>query len=168
MVEHIWTIEKWTSNPHIIQEGRPRSLRLQFEQGVDRELRNACLKFAKWLRSEYCFPVRVRVYFKSRARIRAMDGDSVCGTFMMPDDYRETPFARIATGDYRDLCEKYGEKQATFEILWCIAHELTHYFQWINGIKLTRIGEERQANRYGYYIVDEYIEATNTENTGDG
>lgn len=39
-----------------------------------------------------------------------------------------------------------------------IAHELTHYFQWINSLQLTPIGEERQAARYAGYILDEYAE----------
>lgn len=40
-----------------------------------------------------------------------------------------------------------------------MAHELTHYFQWINALKLTPIGRERQANAYARYITDEYAEA---------
>ncbi|EOO25981.1 hypothetical protein ICM_00435 [Bacillus cereus BAG1X2-3] len=42
--------------------------------------------------------------------------------------------------------------------MFTIAHELTHYFQWINDIKLTRIGYERQATTYSGYIIDEYKE----------
>ncbi|MCL2670548.1 MAG: hypothetical protein FWF10_00740 [Clostridiales bacterium] len=42
--------------------------------------------------------------------------------------------------------------------LFSLAHELTHYFQWINGIQLTEIGEERQATCYANWILDEYAE----------
>ncbi|MCE0554415.1 hypothetical protein LQK80_24240 [Bacillus thuringiensis] len=42
--------------------------------------------------------------------------------------------------------------------MFTIAHELTHYFQWINDIRLTRIGYERQATAYSGYIIDEYKE----------
>jgi hypothetical protein len=159
MGEHIWTIEKWTKNPHIVQENRPRGLRLVFERGVDPTLRSACLEFAKWLRREYVFPARVRVYVKRSPRIKAKDGELVCGTFLMPGDDRDDPYIRIAAGDYSELCGKYDEKRAIYEILWCIAHELTHYYQWINGLMLTEIGEERQAKRYAFFVADEYLEA---------
>lgn len=35
-------------------------------------------------------------------------------------------------------------------------HELTHYFQWVNSLNLTPIGQERQATKYARYIMDEY------------
>ena len=43
-------------------------------------------------------------------------------------------------------------------ILQVIAHEITHYYQWINALQLTEIGRERQANQYSRYILDEYAE----------
>ena len=64
----------------------------------------------------------------------------------------------IAAGDYDDLCRKWGRDNALAAILNTIAHELTHYFQWINSLQLTPIGEERQAARYAGYILDEYAE----------
>ena len=39
-----------------------------------------------------------------------------------------------------------------------MAHELTHYFQWINSIKLTPIGKERQATNYADYVLEDYAE----------
>ena len=126
------------------------------DKDVDPEVRRACKDFAKWVRQEYYFPVRIPVYVKSAVRIKAKDGDRVCGTFWRPDDYNEEPYARIATGDYPQLREKRGTYNALAEILLSMAHELTHYFQWINELPLTPIGEERQATRYSYYILDEY------------
>ena len=49
-----------------------------------------------------------------------------------------------------------GRDDALALILETIAHELTHYFQWINDIRLTEIGYERQAASYADYILDEY------------
>lgn len=43
-----------------------------------------------------------------------------------------------------------------FEIFGNIAHELTHYYQWINGLQYTEVGEERQAKRYATKIVENY------------
>ena len=50
------------------------------------------------------------------------------------------------------------KRQINPAILLTIAHELTHYFQWINALKLTPIGQERQATKYARYILDEYAE----------
>ena len=33
-----------------------------------------------------------------------------------------------------------------------------YFFQWINALKLTPIGQERQATNYARYILDEYAE----------
>lgn len=81
------------------------------------------------------------------------------GTFWsMYDDYNIEPHIRVAAGDYMDLCHKWGKDSALTAILSTIAHELTHYFQWINALKLTPIGQERQATNYARYILDEYAE----------
>ena len=58
----------------------------------------------------------------------------------------------------RWMCHKWGKDSALTAILSTIAHELTHYFQWINALKLTPIGQERQATNYARYILDEYAE----------
>ena len=63
---------------------------------------------------------------------------------------------RVATGSYTDNLITLGRDDALALILETIAHELTHYFQWINDIRLTEIGYERQAASYADYILDEY------------
>ena len=88
-----------------------------------------------------------------------MDGDLVYGTFWsMDDDYTVEPYIRIAAGDYDELCIKWGKDSALTSILFTMSHELTHYFQWINSINLTLMGQERQATRYARYILEEYAE----------
>jgi predicted SprT family Zn-dependent metalloprotease len=66
------------------------------------------------------------------------------------------PYARIATGDYYDMLKEDGKDNALGGILHSIAHELTHYYQWINDVHLTDRGEEIQASRYASSIVFEY------------
>lgn len=44
-----------------------------------------------------------------------------------------------------------------------LAHELSHYYQWLNDLKLTPIGEERQATSYANAIIYEYEEEINSE-----
>lgn len=155
MSTHIWTIQKW----HEYYDDSHRSgLRFVIQKGVDDEVRRACKEFGVWLRREYYFPKRVPVYVKNSKRIKARDGDMCTGIFWGSEDRDDEPYIRAAAGDYYELLEKWGKDNALGAILGTIAHELMHYFQWINNIKLTPIGEERQATRYQGFIIDEYAE----------
>ena len=40
------------------------------------------MKFGKWLRKEYFFPIRVPVYVKGKKYIKAMDGEMKCSPFV--------------------------------------------------------------------------------------
>lgn len=154
---HIWTLENWTKNIDVEKEGHRTGLSLRFDKDVDSEVKRACKEFALFLRKEYFFPIRIVVYIKNLRKIVAMDGDKVYGTIWIPDDYNDKPYARIAVGDYKDLEKQIGKDTALTSILLTIAHELTHYFQWINAISLTSKGAERQATNYSKYVVlDEY------------
>ena len=152
---HIWTIEDWEKNLDSI-ENRRTGLRLRFDPVVDPEVRTAVKTFCVWLRREYYFPLRVPVYVKGARRIMTRDGDLVCGSFFEPDDYGTEPYVRIAAGDYAELLAEIGRDDALASILSTLAHELTHYFQWINGLELTERGRERQATQYAKYILSEY------------
>ena len=152
---HIWTLENWKYNFTNIQSRRS-GLSFRFTPDVNTEVRGACLKFGKWLRKEYFFPIRVPVYVKGKKYIKAMDGEMVYGTFFQPYNKTYEPYIRVATGSYTDNSITLGRDDALALILETIAHELTHYFQWINDIGLTEIGYERQASSYADYILDEY------------
>ena len=156
-IMHIWTIENWTKNLAPIEERRT-GLRLRFDRHVDPEVRAACIAFCGWMRTEYYFPLRLPVYVKSARRVRTMDGDFVCGSFFEPANYKDEPYIRIATGDFPELLGEIGRDNALASILWTMAHEITHYFQWINALDLTDVGRERQASRYAKYILSEYAE----------
>ena len=157
-MEHIWTIENWVKILNENGEKSRKGLRLRFDKGIDPEVHRACAEFAAFLRREYFFPIRVPIYFKNTKKIKCIDGDLVYGTFFRPDSYDVEPYIRIAVGDYNDLCVKWGRDCALTAILLTIAHELTHYFQWINALQLTPLGQERQAKRYARFILDEYAE----------
>lgn len=77
---HIWTLENWKYHFTNIQLRRS-GLRFRFTSDVNTEVREACLKFGKWLRKEYFFPIRVPVYVKGKKYIKSMDGEMVYGTF---------------------------------------------------------------------------------------
>lgn len=135
-----------------------RALRVRIDPDVHPEVRRSCLEFARWLRREYYFPVRVPIYVRNIDRLKCRDGDWAYGTFFGPDDLTQEPYIRIAVGGYEDLEQAWGQESALTAILKTISHELTHYFQWVNQLDLTDIGRERQATIYSRFILDEYAE----------
>ena len=140
------------------KEPRREGIRLRFEKDVCSEIREECIQFVQWLRKEYQFPMRVVIYVKNAEQMKAMNGEMVSATFFGPYDLMQEPYIKVATGDYEENAEKWGKDSALTAILLTIAHELTHYFQWINSLSLTPIGQERQATKYARYIMDDYAE----------
>lgn len=158
---HIWLMDGWKEYINIKEPKHRSGLYLRIDKNVNPKVAQFCKQFAKWLRKEFYFPIRVVVYIKSSYRIKARDGDMVIGTFLRPFDYKVEPYARLATGDYQELVEKSGEEQAMWAILRSFSHELTHYFQYINNLPLTLIGEERQATIYSENILYDYDDFLN-------
>ena len=107
--------------------------------------------------------MRVPIYFKNREFIRAADGDKCSAIFSGPYNHSEEPYIRIAIGDYKKRVDSWGMDFAVANILLDIPHELTHYFQWINDIRLTEIGEERQATVYARAILEYFFEECEPE-----
>jgi len=155
---HIWTLINLEKYYNLHSKDHRAGLRLRFDKDVNEEVKRACIVFCKWLRRNYYFPMRIPVYVKFSKKIKTLDGEYVSATFFGPFDKNYEPYIRVSTGDYEELLRKRGHDDALAAILRSISHELTHYFQWINDIKLTEIGEERQATSYANFIVYEYAE----------
>ncbi|WP_338789643.1 hypothetical protein V8Z81_27225 (plasmid) [Priestia megaterium] len=120
---------------------------------MNSEVRRACLEFAKWLRKEFAFPIRVLVYLKKDDQIKnKFTKELVSATFFAPYDKQEEPYIRIATGDYMELLHELGKDDALASILNSIAHELGHYYQWIDDEEL----EEESAEDTADYIMGLY------------
>lgn len=151
----IWNCSSWECNVEICQHQRS-GLRFRFQQGVNKDVRRACIDFGKWLRIKYYFPIRLMVYLKSSEYIKASDGDYVSAIFFEPYNKSDEPYIKISTGDYQKMKEEWGNDNALGAILGSVAHEITHYYQWINDIKLTESGLEKQASYYRKKIINEY------------
>lgn len=129
---------------------------LRFEKGVHGDIKLLFTDFAKWLRKNYHFPIRVTVYVKESETITLMNGNIAWGSFRYFDTFDE-PYIRIPTGDYLDQAEIEGKENAAYTILSSFVHELTHYFQWINQFEQSDKSSERQANYYRNIIIDLYL-----------
>jgi hypothetical protein len=66
----------------------------------------------------------------------------VSATFFAPFDKCVEPYIRVATGDYLELLEKNGQDNALAAFLGSIAHEMGHYYQWIDDLELDEEGAE--------------------------
>ncbi len=153
---HLWYSKDWEKYVSLWKHGNLSGLRLRFDKDVDPNVRAFCTHFAKWLRHEFLFPVRLTVYIKNDYRIRAKDGDLVVGTCWKPLKFSCYPYIKLATGDYAELTAERGKEQAMWSILITFVHELTHYYQYLNNLELTPKGEERQASIYVKKILTAY------------
>jgi hypothetical protein len=129
-------------------------LRIRVIKGVHPDVRKACIEFARWLRKSYEFPMRVIVYIKPQIRIKTFEGKSVVGIFFAPYDKNVEPYIKIATGDYLELLGEIGKDNALASLLRPIAHEYSHYIQWLNNEEFS----ERKASRLSRKIMDSYYE----------
>jgi len=121
-------------------------------------VRAAVIRFAKWLRQEYEFPMRVPVHLFPSVQIVTMHGDKVWASFFAPYNRNEEPYIRIATGDYMQLKKERGRDNALAAFLCSFAHELVHYQQWLAGGEKAMI--ERGVARRARAIVDRYALST--------
>jgi hypothetical protein len=140
---------------NIQRVGFPREgLRIRSEKGVNPEVRSACIEFGKWLRYNMEFPIRVVVYLKEDYLIKNITTkEMVSATFFAPYEKNVEPYIRIATGDYEELIKQRGREDAIFAILESIAHEVTHYQQWLEDRPI----DEEEAEQKGVELVDKYV-----------
>jgi hypothetical protein len=110
-------------------------------------VRAALIRFARWLRKNYEFPIRVPVYLFPTEQIVTMHGQRVSASFFAPYDRNEEPFIRIATGDYGELKRECGRDNALAAFLHSFAHEFVHYQQWVATGKTSERGVVARAAR---------------------
>ena len=137
-----------------------RGLRVRYEHGIDTDLKESIKRFILWIRRNYYFPFRVVIYIKSSEFITAKDGDLVSGTFFEPYYRTDEPYIRVAAGDHAKNLIRWGRDDAIAATLRTIAHELTHYYQWINGVDKLIRNLELQAYICSSIIIRKYAETT--------
>jgi hypothetical protein len=121
------------------------------------KVRDSLIRFAKWLRQEKSFPIRVNVYLSALPFIIAKNGEKCTGLIWIPDATDRFPYIRIATGDFELQMKKLGRDNALAGHLCTLSHELIHYWQWIETDDLWELGVSRKAAR----LVDQYAQTTN-------
>ena len=129
-----------------------RGFSLRFEQGIDPEFRQLCLTFAAWLRRHYRFPVHLNIYIKNCKTITLLDGRKAYGGFRYFE--QKPPYIRIPAQYDPEKQKGWDPLEIHYSILGSLIHELTHYFQWVEGAEQT----ESQANYYRFRILRQFCE----------
>jgi hypothetical protein len=95
-------------------------------------VRAALVRYARWLRLQFDFPIFVPVYLQSSATVRTMHGVECSASIFLPWKRDEEPYIRIATGDYPQLRRERGRDNALAAFIGSLTHEILHYRQWID------------------------------------
>lgn len=78
--------------------------------------------------------------------------------FFGPYDKTEEPYIKVSVGDYEERLRRFGKDNALAGNLQSMAHELSHYFQWLKDLDFCEEREERQAKYYAVEILHDYAE----------
>ncbi|MBO7519147.1 MAG: hypothetical protein J6T73_00070, partial [Clostridia bacterium] len=70
---------------------------------------------------------------------------------------KRTPIIKIPSSVGEELKQEYTNEEINEMILSSLIHEITHYYQWVEGLKQTNAITERQANFYRYRILNEFF-----------
>lgn len=125
-------------------------LALYFDKDVENDMRLSIIGFISWLRKKYYFPIRCSMFFEDIEKFKSKSEKNYCqGIFFSPEDFYRARVPRIYV----------AVKTDTDWVLYTIAHELTHYFQWyfLEDQKRTDRSLEIEANKYASWIVWEYL-----------
>jgi hypothetical protein len=90
-------------------------------------VRRSLIRFARWLRANYEFPIRLPVYLEPTAYIITLDGRKCVASFFAPWHRHVEPYIRIATGDYPELRAECGRDNALASMISSFSHEVVHY-----------------------------------------
>jgi hypothetical protein len=118
------------------------------------EVRVAVIRFAKWLRVEFDFPIRVPVYLLPGEDFLTIEGERCVASFFAPWDRTEEPYIRLATGDYPKLKKERGRDDALASILDSLARQIVRYQHWVHTGKITNRSVVAKADR----ILDNYAQ----------
>lgn len=123
-----------------------KGLRIRGRRG-NPAVRSAVLRFAKWLRLHYDFPMRVPVYLLPGEHFTTIEGKKSVASFFYPHDRTEEPYIRLATGDYNKLRKQYGRDDALAMTLESMARQVIRYQDWVFKGKLNDKTRGERAKR---------------------
>lgn len=135
------------------QELSKDGIRLFIDNKISSPVRIQIIKFIRFLRKNYYFPIRCKIYLCERKNFTSKDGKKrIKGIFFQGEIDKKT-FPQIYVP-----CKtsKYWEIQ---DIYLSIVRLLTFYFQWyfFEDEKRSNRSLEIEATKYAYAIVFQYL-----------
>ena len=111
-------------------------------------VRGALIRYARWLRVHYEFPIRAPVYLSPQKLIKTLGGRLVTASFFAPWARDVEPYIRASTGDYAELRRLCGGRDnALASYITSLSHEVVHYRQWLDTGSIWERGVVTEARR---------------------
>lgn len=132
-------------------------IRYQFyEYGIvfDTGTKEGIEKFIAFLRENYYFPIRLNILFcNTHVFHHRIDHHAYYGAFYSMDDEKRKVYPRIS------IAAKVTDHHTLKDILFTLAHEITHYYQWyfLEEDQRSSRSLEIEANKWAKYILDMYF-----------
>lgn len=146
----IFWIEKEYKKEYI---SKSTGIRYKFDNGYDESYKKIIKSFIDYIRKEYYFPIRLNIVFCNQTHfINKNDGHKYYGVFFNGEESRKI-YPKIY------IAAKVNEKNPIEDIIFAVAHEITHYFQWyfLEDDKRTNRSLEIEANKWAKYILKNFF-----------
>ena len=148
----IFWIEKKYRKEYL-NSAKSNGIRYKFYGDFDEENKNKILNFIFFIRRNYFFPIRLNITFCNQEYFKHhIDNHKYCAAFYGMDDEKKNTYPRMS------VAAKITKSNPLDDVLFAIAHEFTHYYQWYfleEDIRTDR-SLEIEANKWSAYILDEY------------
>ena len=161
------TMEQWKE---IYSPQCRKGLFLHFEREVHDYVRDWLCEYARWLRKNYVFPVRIHVYCRYGDTVPCRYSAPAASVMLMPDDRNCYANIRLACGSFRgDGPVTNGMWDETQGIMYLLTRHIMHYYQFINGRwNVDESGErilEWQASYYAGRILHRFLDEYDDDDT---
>lgn len=151
-MNYLWILNK--EKAEYEKSAKVFGLRLKFYPDITFTDRQLCIGFCNYLRRNYFFPIRVYLCFVGQRKFKdPIDGHLYYGIFYSNNNERHKRYPKIF------IAAKTYDKDDRYNLLFTIAHELSHYYQWYfyDDEKRSDRSLEIEANRWADYLVGEYL-----------
>ena len=133
-------------------DSKYHGLKLVFYEGFIEDEKDKIIRFCNWLIKTYWFPIKCYLRLVHQKKFKAEDGHSYYGIFYSNEEYKPRRYPCVFIAAQID-----DDKDEDF-CYFCIAHELSHYFQWFffENEKKSDRSLEIMASKWARYIVNEF------------
>ena len=128
-------------------------LRIRCSSDVNFKIKGISIEFGKWLRKKYKFPNRVVIYIRNSYIYKTKQNSEFTASFFAPYNRESGSFIRIKVGQYKLQDDMEENSEMLMLVLESIAHEITHYQQWI----INKSFSEKKADRNSIKLVEQFL-----------